>query len=123
MPLRSRWILLATLGAVLTAQPVWAQDAVGAAAAAPSLAVTPAQAAAAASLLAVPENEAEALAAATFGLEAVQSSSKRQGTILMIVGGAAFVIGLIAEEEIVWIPGLAVGLFGLYKYLKAGGDI
>jgi hypothetical protein len=119
MPLRSRWILLATLGAALTAQPVWAQDA----AAAPSLAVTPAQAAAAASLLSVPENEAEALAAATFGLEAVQSSSRRQGTILMIVGGAAFVIGLIAEEEIVWIPGLAVGLFGLYKYLKAGGDI
>lgn len=117
MPHRNRWIALGALGVALLAQPVWAQ------AAGPTLAVTPSQAVAAAALLAPPEASTEALAAATFGLDAVQSSGKRDGTILMIVGGAAFVVGLIADEEIVWIPGLAVGLFGLYRYLKAGGDI
>lgn len=117
MPHRNRWIALGALGAALLAQPVSAQGT------APTLAVTPAQATAAAALLDGPASTSETLAAATFGLDAVQSSGKREGTILMIVGGAAFVIGLIAEEEIVWIPGLAVGLFGLYRYLKAGGDI
>jgi hypothetical protein len=114
---RIRWIALGALGAALLAQPVWAQSA------APTLAVTPAQAMAAAGLLDGPEAAPETLAAATFGLDALQSSGRRDGTILMIVGGAAFVVGLIAEEEIVWIPGLAVGLFGLYRYLKSGGDI
>ena len=117
MPHRNRWIALGAFGAALLAQPVWAQGT------APSLAVTPTQAVAAAALLGGPEASSETLAAATFGLEAVQSSGKREGTILMIVGGAAFVVGLIAEEQIVWIPGLAVGLFGLYRYLKSGGDI
>jgi hypothetical protein len=116
MPHRTRWIALGALGAALLATPVWAQGT------APTLAVTPTQAMAAAALLDVPDTSSETLAAATFGLDAVQSG-RREGTILMIVGGAAFVIGLIAEEEVVWIPGLAVGLFGLYRYLKSGGDI
>ena len=117
MPRRNRWIALGALGVALLAQPLWAQ------ATAPTLAVTPTQAVAAAALLDAPDASPETLAAATFGLDAVQSSGRRDGTILMIVGGAAFVVGLIAEEEIVWIPGLAVGLFGLYRYLKSGGDI
>ena len=117
MPHRTRWIALGAIAAALIAQPAWAQGP------APTLAVTPTQAMAAAALLEVPDPGSETLAAATFGLDAVQSSGRRDGTILMIVGGAAFVVGLIAEEEIVWIPGLAVGLFGLYRYLKAGGDI
>lgn len=117
MPHRNRWIALGALGAALLAHPVRAQGT------APTLAVTPTQAIAAAALMDAPAASSETLAAATFGLDAVQSSGRRDGTILMIVGGAAFVVGLIAEEEIVWIPGLAVGLFGLYRYLKAGGDI
>ena len=116
MPHRNHWIALGALGTALLAQPVWAQGT------APSLAVTPTQAMADAALLEVPDASSETLAAATFGLDAVQSG-RREGTILMIVGGAAFIVGLIAEEEVVWIPGLAVGLFGLYRYLKSGGDI
>ena len=118
MSLRTRWFALGALGAALLAPPAWAQGS------APSLAVTPTQAATAAVLLAAtPEYIPESDAAAALGLSVVQSDAKKQGTILMIVGGAAFVIGLIAEEEIVWIPGLGVGLFGLYRYLKAGGEI
>ena len=46
-------------------------------------------------------------------------SDKRQGEILMIVGAAGIVTGLLVDEDLVTIAGAAVGGFGLYLYLKA----
>lgn len=45
--------------------------------------------------------------------------NKRQGEILMIVGAAGIVTGLIADEDLITIAGAAVGGFGLYLYLQA----
>jgi hypothetical protein len=50
-------------------------------------------------------------------------SQRRQGTVLMIVGGAGIVTGLIVDEPIVTIAGAAVGGFGLYMYLNSGGEV
>jgi hypothetical protein len=44
---------------------------------------------------------------------------KRQGEILMIVGAAGIVTGLLVDEDLVTIAGAAVGGFGLYRYLRA----
>jgi len=44
---------------------------------------------------------------------------KRQGEILMIVGAAGIVTGLLVDEGLVTIAGAAVGGFGLYLYLRA----
>jgi hypothetical protein len=46
-------------------------------------------------------------------------SDKRQGEILMIVGAAGIVTGLLVDEGLVTIAGAAVEGFGLYLYLKA----
>jgi len=45
--------------------------------------------------------------------------NRRQGEILMIVGAAGIVTGLLVDEDIVTIAGAAVGGFGLYLYLQA----
>ena len=44
---------------------------------------------------------------------------KRRGEILMIVGAAGIVTGLLVDEGLVTIAGAAVGGFGLYRYLRA----
>jgi hypothetical protein len=46
--------------------------------------------------------------------------SRRQGEILMIVGAAVLVTGLLVDEAIVSIAGVAIGGYGLYVYLNAG---
>ena len=46
---------------------------------------------------------------------------RRQGEILMIVGAAGIVTGLLVDEDLITIAGAGVGGFGLYLYLKAGG--
>jgi hypothetical protein len=45
--------------------------------------------------------------------------NKRQGEILMIVGAAGIVTGLIVDEDLITIAGAGVGGFGLYLYLQA----
>jgi hypothetical protein len=45
--------------------------------------------------------------------------SKKTGETLMIVGGAVFVAGLLADEAIISIAGVAIGAYGLYVYLDA----
>jgi hypothetical protein len=45
--------------------------------------------------------------------------SKRTGEILMIVGGAVLVAGLLADEALISIAGVAIGGYGLYVYLDA----
>jgi hypothetical protein len=44
---------------------------------------------------------------------------RRQGEILMIVGGAVILTGLLVDESLVTIAGVAVGGYGLYLYLQA----
>jgi hypothetical protein len=45
--------------------------------------------------------------------------SRRDGEILMIVGGAGVLLGLLADEAIITIAGAALGGYGLYVYLNA----
>jgi hypothetical protein len=45
--------------------------------------------------------------------------NRRQGEILMIVGAAGIVTGLLADEDLITIAGAGVGGFGLYLYLEA----
>lgn len=45
--------------------------------------------------------------------------SRRQGEILMIVGGAGILTGLLVDEALITIAGAAVGGYGLYVYLQA----
>jgi hypothetical protein len=80
----------------------------------PILRVTPAVV----SVMAAP---ATVEAAPAIQVEVAARASRSEGTILMIVGGAAVVTGLIVDEEIIYIPGAIVGLYGLYRYLKSGG--
>ena len=48
-----------------------------------------------------------------------QRSGKRsQGAILMIVGAAGIVTGLLVDEDVVTVAGAVVGGFGLYRYLQ-----
>lgn len=44
---------------------------------------------------------------------------RRQGEILMIVGGAVILTGLLVDESLITIGGVAVGGYGLYLYLRA----
>lgn len=46
-------------------------------------------------------------------------SKRREGEILMIVGGAGIVLGLLTDEDLITIAGAVVGGFGLYLYLQA----
>jgi hypothetical protein len=45
--------------------------------------------------------------------------SRSDGEILMIVGGAGVLLGLLADEAIITIVGAVVGGYGLYVYLDA----
>jgi hypothetical protein len=45
--------------------------------------------------------------------------SRRQGETLMIVGGAVLLTGLLIDEALVSIAGVAIGGYGLYVYLNA----
>jgi hypothetical protein len=45
--------------------------------------------------------------------------NRRQGEILMIVGAAGIVTGLLVDEGLVTIAGAVVGGLGLYLYLQA----
>jgi hypothetical protein len=45
--------------------------------------------------------------------------SKRTGETLMIVGGAVLLVGLLADETIISIAGVAIGGYGLFVYLDA----
>jgi hypothetical protein len=51
------------------------------------------------------------------------SGGRRQGTILMIVGAAGIVTGLIVDEDILTIAGAGVAGLGLYFYLDSGGKV
>ena len=46
-------------------------------------------------------------------------ASKREGEILMIVGAAGIITGLLVDESLVTIAGAVVGGLGLYFYLQA----
>lgn len=50
---------------------------------------------------------------------AAARGGRRQGEILMIVGGAGILTGLLVDESLVTIAGLAVAGYGLYVYLSA----
>jgi hypothetical protein len=45
--------------------------------------------------------------------------NKREGEILMIVGAAGIVTGLLVDEDLITIAGAGVAGFGLYLYLEA----
>lgn len=44
--------------------------------------------------------------------------SRRTGEVLMIVGGAGFVAGLLADEDVLTISGAILGCYGLFLYLR-----
>ncbi len=48
-----------------------------------------------------------------------QTARRRKGEVLMIVGGAGILTGLLVDEEIVTIAGAGVGGFGLYLFLTS----
>lgn len=56
----------------------------------------------------------------SFRAELVQArAGRRDGEILMIVGGAAILTGLLADESLITIVGAGVAGYGLYLYLRA----
>lgn len=57
-------------------------------------------------------------APAVTNAELPKGGQKRTGAVLMIVGAAGLVTGLIVDEPIVTIAGAGVGGYGLYLYLK-----
>jgi hypothetical protein len=50
---------------------------------------------------------------------AVAKPSRKTGETLMIVGGAVLLAGLLADEAIISIAGVAIGGYGLYVFLEA----
>lgn len=52
-------------------------------------------------------------------LRPTSRGKRRQGEILMIVGAAGIVTGLLVDEGLITIAGAAVGGYGLYLYLEA----
>jgi hypothetical protein len=59
-------------------------------------------------------------APAISGLQVVVSRpSRRQGETLMIIGGAVLLTGLLVNEALISITGVAIGGYGLYVYLNA----
>jgi hypothetical protein len=46
-------------------------------------------------------------------------AGRRDGEILMIVGGAVILTGLLVDEGLITIAGAAIGGYGLYLYLRA----
>jgi len=53
----------------------------------------------------------------------VARGQRRQGVVLMLVGAAGIVTGIIVDESIVTIAGAGVAGFGLYLYLDSGGKV
>lgn len=49
----------------------------------------------------------------------VARPSRRQGETLMIVGGVVLLTGLLVDEAVISIAGVAIGGYGLYVYLNA----
>lgn len=65
-----------------------------------------------------------ALADVNDGLSGQSSGgSRREGTVLMIVGAAGIITGLIIDESVVTILGVGVAGVGLYLYLHNGGKV
>lgn len=61
---------------------------------------------------------------ADLGRAMVYSGGRRhQGTVLMIVGAAGIVTGLIIDEDIVTLAGAVLGGVGLYMFLDSGGRV
>jgi hypothetical protein len=50
---------------------------------------------------------------------ALARPSRKTGETLMIVGGAVLLAGLLADEAIISIAGVAIGGYGLFVYLDA----
>jgi hypothetical protein len=72
--------------------------------------------------LRLPPAQPEARMSLRGGLTTSSSrGDRREGEILMIVGAAGIVTGLLVDEDLITIAGAGVGGFGLYLYLKAGG--
>lgn len=46
-------------------------------------------------------------------------AGRRDGEVLMIVGGAVILTGLLVDEGLITIAGAAIGGYGLYLYLRA----
>ena len=51
-------------------------------------------------------------------LDLPRRGDRRTGAVLMIVGGAGIVTGLLVDEPIVTVAGAGVGGYGLYLYLR-----
>lgn len=62
-------------------------------------------------------------AAAEMTAAALASGGRHQGTVLMIVGAAGIITGLIIDEDIVTIAGAGVAGLGFYLYLDRGGRV
>lgn len=74
----------------------------------------------AAALLRLPVAQPSALEHHAGGLKTQRAGGgRRQGEILMIVGAAGIVTGLLTHEDLITIAGAVVGGVGLYFYLQA----
>ena len=87
----------------------------------PSVAALPSVLEHGAALRLAVESPAEA---AELGNALPYSSGRRhQGTVLMIVGAAGIITGLIIDEDIVTVAGAVLGGVGLYMFLDSGGKV
>lgn len=84
----------------------------------PRIAPTPAEFAASAVLHPVSLAPAVDQPLVQVGIERARGG-RREGEILMIVGGAGILTGLLVDESLITIAGAAVGGYGLYLYLRA----
>ncbi len=75
--------------------------------------------AAATELRMAPGRPAETAQLAGATITSRRGGGRRQGEILMIVGAAGIVTGLLVDEDLITIAGAGVGGFGLYLYLQA----
>lgn len=66
-----------------------------------------------------PESNAIATREALASGRLASRRSRGPGTVLMLLGAAGVVTGLVIDENAFTIVGAAVGLFGLYQYLRA----
>jgi hypothetical protein len=48
----------------------------------------------------------------------VRRRNRAPGTVLMIVGGTVAAIGILTDESVLTVGGVAVGAVGLYRYLQ-----
>jgi hypothetical protein len=78
-----------------------------------TLAATPAPA----GLQRQPQLAAASLADAT-GISRIAARRRGEGEVLMIVGAAGIVTGILIDEGLISFAGAAVGLYGLYLHLR-----